>query len=110
MANKYLRQYLNPPSTTETSIYVVPDANNAVVSSLRVTNDGASPVTVTVSLYPGGGSTGYKLLKGCVVFSSQTVDVFSGLPCVLIAGDDLKVTTSGSDVDFYLSYLEIDRT
>lgn len=110
MANKYLRQYLTPDAATESEIYVVPEANNAVVSSLRITNDNSSPSTVSVTLYPGGGATGYKLLKGCVVFAAQTVDAFSGVPCVLIAGDELKVESSLADVDFYLSYLEIDRS
>jgi hypothetical protein len=32
------------------------------------------------------------------------------VPCVLVAGDVLKVTASVADVDFYLSYLEIDRS
>jgi hypothetical protein len=110
MANKYLRQHLTPSAATETELYVVPAANNAVLSSLRITNDGAGPATVTVTLYPGGGATEYKLLKGCVIFTGQTVDAFSGVPCVLIAGDELTVTSDIADIDFYLSYLEIDRT
>jgi hypothetical protein len=36
--------------------------------------------------------------------------VFSGVPCVLEAADVIKVTSSQSTVDFYLSYLEMDRT
>jgi hypothetical protein len=38
------------------------------------------------------------------------MDVFSGVPCILQAGDVLKVTASVADVDFYLSYLEMDRS
>jgi hypothetical protein len=40
----------------------------------------------------------------------QTMDVFSGVSSVLEAGDVLKVTASVSDVDFWLSYLESDRS
>jgi hypothetical protein len=110
MANKYLREYLTPSAATETTIYTAPAANNAVLSSLRVTNDNANSSNISVAVYPGGGGTPYKLMKTYVLPTSQTLDVFSGVPCVLIAGDVLKVTSSVADVDFYLSYLEIDRS
>ena len=110
MANKYLRLYLTPSAATETTIYTAPAANNAVLSSLRVTNDNASVGNISAAVYPAGGATPYKLLKTYALPTSQTMDVFSGVPCVLIAGDVLKVTASVADVDFYLSYLEIDRT
>ena len=110
MANKYLRLYLTPSAATETTIYTAPAANNAVLSSFRVTNDNASVANISAAVYPAGGATPYKLLKTYALPTSQTMDVFSGVPCVLIAGDVLKVTASVADVDFYLSYLEIDRT
>lgn len=110
MANKYLRKYLTPDAATETTLYTVPAANNAIVSSLRVTNDNASSSNLTVAVYPEGGATQYKALKTYSLPTSQTMDVFSGVPFVLQAGDILKVTSSVADVDFYLSYLEIDRT
>ena len=110
MANKYLRLYLTPSAATETTIYTAPAANNAVLSSLRVTNDNANVANISAAMYPAGGATPYKLLKTYALPTSQTMDVFSGVPCVLIAGDVLKVTASVADVDFYLSYLEIDRT
>ena len=110
MANKYLREYLTPSAATETTIYTAPAANNAVLSSLRVTNDNANSSNISVAVYPGGGGTPYKLMKTYVLPTSQTLDVFSGVPCVFIAGDVYKVTSSDADVDFYLSYLEIDRS
>lgn len=109
MANKYLRLFLTPSAATETTIYTAPAANNAVLSSLRVTNDNASTASISAAIYPGGAGTPYKLLKAYVLPPSQTMDILSGVPCVLIAGDVLKVTASVADVDFYLSYLEIDR-
>jgi hypothetical protein len=110
MANKYLRKYLTPSAATETTIYTAPTANNAIVSSLRVTNDNASTTNLAVALYPEGGATPYKALKAYVLPPSQTMDVFSGVPLIMQAGDILKVTSSVADVDFWLSYLEIDRT
>lgn len=109
MANKYLRQTLIPSATTETAIYTVPAANTAVLSSLRVTNTNASVAAISVKLYPGGGATAYTLLKTYSLPTTQTMDVLSGVPCILEATDVLKVTASVSDVAFVLSYLEMDR-
>ena len=110
MANKYFLKYLTPSAATETAIYTVPDANTGVLSSLRVTNRNASTTALTVVVYPGGGATGYHLLKAYSLPTNQTMDVFSGVPCVLEATDVIKVTSSQATVDFYLSYLEMDRS
>lgn len=110
MAANYLRKYLTPAASTETTLYTPPDANTAVVSSLRVTNENANPANLTVAVYPGGGGTPYYLLRSYVLPTNQTMDVFSGVSCVLEAGDVLKVTASQSSVDFYLSYMQLDRT
>lgn len=109
MANKFLRKYLTPAAATETLIYEVPDANTTVVSSLRVTNRSASAATLAVNVYPVGGATAYALLKNYLLPANQTMDVFSGVSCVLEATDELKITASQSTVDFYLSYMEMDR-
>jgi hypothetical protein len=109
MANKYLRKHLTPAAATETTIYTVPAANTAMVSSLRVTNRNASTTALSVNVYPSGGATAFALLKTYSLPTNQTMDVFSGVPCVLETGDILKVTSSAATVDFYLSYLEIDR-
>jgi hypothetical protein len=109
MANKYLRKHLTPAAATETTIYTVPAANTAMVSSLRVTNRNASTTALSVNVYPSGGATAFALLKTYSLPTNQTMDVISGVPCVLETGDILKVTSSAATVDFYLSYLEIDR-
>jgi hypothetical protein len=110
MANKYLRKHLTPAAATETTIYTAPAANTAVVSSLRVTNRNASPTALSVNVYPSGGATAFALLKTYSLPTNQTMDAFSGVPCILETGDVLKVTSSVATVDFYLSYLEIDRS
>ena len=109
MANKYFRKYLIPSATTETAIYTVPDANTAVVSSLRITNANANNATITVSVYALGGATEYFVLKGYGLPSNATMDTFSGVPLILEATDVLKVESSVATVHFYLSYLEMDR-
>lgn len=110
MSNKYLRQPLIPAATTETIIYTVPAANTAMLSSLRVTNGNASVASITVNMYPAGGATAHRLLKTYQLPTSQTMDVFSGVPCILEATDVLKVTASVTGVTFVLSYLEVDRS
>lgn len=108
MANKYLRKYLNPAAATETTIYTVPDANTGILRSLRVTHSGSSgTATITVTQYVGAVAN--YLLKGYTLAHSTTFDVFNGIPCIVEAGDIIKVTSSHADVDFYLSYLEVDR-
>jgi len=109
MANKYFRKYITPSATVETSIYTVPAANTALISSLRATSANASSGTLTVRVYPQGGGTGYHILRNYVLPPSATMDVLSGVPLVLEATDVLKITASVSNVDFYMSYLEIDR-
>lgn len=110
MANKYLHQVLIPSAATETAIYTVPAANTGVLRSLRVTNANSSGASIiTVTQYNSGDATAHYLLKARSLGVNATIDVFNGVPCVLEAGDVLKVTSTLATNHFYLSYLEIDR-
>jgi len=109
MANKYFHQVLIPAAATETTIYTVPAANTGIIRSLRVTNAGSAGATVTVTQYNTSGGTTHYLLRGKSVPVNTTIDVFCGVPCVLEAGNLLKVTSSVASVTFYLTYLEVDR-
>ena len=108
MANKYFRQYHESVATTEHTLYTVPAANSAIVSSLRVTNANSADATISVTVYPLGG-TAHKVLRDMFLPVNGTMDVFSGIPLVMEATDELAVEASEDDVVFYLSYLEIDR-
>lgn len=107
MSNKYFREHLIPSSATETDMYTVPDANTAILRSLRVTNANASDTAITVSQYESATQT--YLLKEYPISPDGTIDVFNGVPCILEAGDKISVESSQSTVHFYLSYLEVDR-
>lgn len=109
MANKYFRKVSVPSAATETTLYTAPDANTAVLRSLRVTNANASRTNVTVSQLTNGTGTEHFLLKNYALAPDSTMDVFNGVPCVLEAGDVLKVESLLATCHFYLSYLEIDR-
>lgn len=109
MANKYFRKTSIPSAGVETTIYTAPEANTGVLRSLRVTNSGALASSITVTQYTGGVAPAHYLLRGKTLPVNATVDVFNGVPCVLEAGDVLKVTSTEGSVVFYLSYLEVDR-
>ena len=109
MANKYLRKYLSPAAGVEETLYTVPQANTAIASSLRITNGNSTTTQLDVKVYPEGGATAYELLDTYALPVDATMDVFSGIPCVLEAGDVLAVASTEADVTFYLSYLEVDR-
>lgn len=109
MANKYFRTSLIPSAATETTLYTVPAANAAVIRSLRVTNAGTGATNVTVTQYNEGSATAHYLQKSRSLAVNATFDVFNGIPCVMEAGDVLKVTSTLASSHFYLSYLEIDR-
>ncbi|HMA77560.1 MAG TPA: hypothetical protein VKP88_00270 [Candidatus Paceibacterota bacterium] len=109
MANKYFRQFETPPAATETTMYTVPEANTAIVNSLRITNADSGSTLLDVRLKPDGGATAYSLLSNHFLPVNSTMDVFSGISCVMQADDVLTIESSQADVDFYLSYLEIDR-
>lgn len=109
MANKYFRKYHATAANTEHTLYTVPDANLAIVNSLRVTNANSADATLDVTIYPLGGATGYKVLRGMFLPVNGTMDVFGGVPLVLEATDELAIEASEADVVFYLSYLEVDR-
>jgi len=109
MAVKYFREHVTPSAATETTIYTVPAANTAVISSLRITNTGSSTSTINLAIYPDGGATPYKILEDTVLAIDSTMDAFNGVSCVMEEADIMKVTSSLADVDFYLSYMEVDR-
>ena len=109
MAVKYFREHVTPSAATETMIYTVPAANTAVISSLRITNTGSSTSTINLAIYPDGGATPYKILEDTVLAIDSTMDAFNGVSCVMEEADIMKVTSSLADVDFYLSYMEVDR-
>jgi hypothetical protein len=110
MSNKYFRVGLIPEAASEEDLYEVPPANVAILKSLRVTNDSAARSSITIVQYGALGTTPLYLLKGFVLPVSASFDLLNGVPCILQEGDKIAVESSEDDVNFYLSYLEVDRT
>ena len=67
--------------------------------------DGWNGGVLTVT--SGTQITPFTLLNGYA--DTLTFDVFNGVPCVLLEGDELAVESLLSDCHFYLSYVEVDR-
>lgn len=110
MANKYFRNHFIASDSDEEIIYTVPDANTAIASSLRVTNKSDANRVISVYVYPLGEATAVYVLESHLLPIGSTIDVFSGVPLVMQASDELAVVSSGDETHFYLSYLELDRT
>ncbi len=109
MADKYFHQRLIPTAATETALYTVPAANTGIIKSLRVTNADASSSNISVTHYDTASGTAVYLYKEQALIADASADVFGGVPCIVEAGNVLKVTSSQGNVTFYLSYLEVDR-
>lgn len=86
-----------PAATTETLLYTVPVTKSALVSTLAVCNQAATPATFRVAVRPAADST--TLQKHWIVYGA-TVDasdsVFLSLGLSLAAGDQVRVYTSAS--------------
>jgi len=109
MANKYFRKAAIPAANTATSLYVVPDANVALLKSLRVTNNSGARSNIFVSQFSEGVGPEHFLINGFVLPNGASFDLFNGITCVLQAADELKIKSIQANVTFYLSYLEVDR-
>lgn len=99
MAKKVLGQ-VNPSATTLTTLYTVPSAREAVVSSISVANLTATAATFRLAIRPAGASItnahylGYDITVG----ASDSTIITVGL--TLAATDVLSVYASTANVAF----------
>ena len=90
----------NPSATTLTTLYTVPSATNAVVSSITVANLAATSATFRIAVRPAGASIansqyiGYDITLG----ASDTTVLTMGI--TMNATDVLSVYASTSTVTF----------
>jgi glucose-6-phosphate dehydrogenase assembly protein OpcA len=90
----------NPSATTLTTLYTVPSATNAVVSSITVANLAATAATFRIAVRPAGASIansqyiGYDITVG----ASDTTVLTMGI--TMNATDVLSVYASTSTVTF----------
>jgi hypothetical protein len=91
---------LAPSATTATTLYTVPSATQTVISSLIVTNRGASSGTYRIAIRPNGASLSaehyiaYDVTIGAYSFVSLTLGL------TIDASDVLTVYASTADFSF----------
>lgn len=97
-----------PAATTETEVYTVPSATTAVISTLSVCNQAATPATYRVALRPAADST--TAAKHWVVYGA-TIDgsdsTFFTLGWTLSAGDKVIIYTSSATMSATLTGSEL---
>jgi glucose-6-phosphate dehydrogenase assembly protein OpcA len=99
MAKKVLGQ-VNPSATTLTTLYTVPSAKEAVVSSISVANLTATAATFRLAVRPAGASISNEHYLGydITVGASDSTIITVGL--TLATTDVLSVYASTADVAF----------
>jgi len=99
MAKKVLGQ-VNPSATTLTTLYTVPSAKEAVVSSISVANLTATAATFRLAVRPAGASISNEHYLGydITVGASDTTIITVGL--TLATTDVLSVYASTANVAF----------
>jgi len=99
-AYKVLGQ-VNPAATTEESLYTVPAATQAVVSSIAITNQAASSATFRIAIRPSADATTtakHYLVYGTTVGAADTVVLTIGV--TMAASDKIRVFGSTATLSF----------
>jgi hypothetical protein len=100
MAKKVLGQVI-PSATTATTLYTVPSAKSAVISTLTICNQAASTATFRVAVRPAGATlaTLHYVAYDVTVGASDTTALTLGI--TLAATDVVTVYASTATVSFH---------
>jgi hypothetical protein len=100
MAKKVLGQ-LNPSATTATTLYTVPSAKSAVVSSLTICNQTATAATFRIAVRPAGATLAalHYVAYDVTVGASDTTALTLGI--TLATTDVVTVYASTSTLSFH---------
>ena len=100
MAKKVLGQ-INPSATTATTLYTVPSAKSAVVSSLTVCNQTATAATFRIAVRPAGATLAavHYVAYDVTVGASDTTALTLGI--TLATTDVLTVYASTATLSFH---------
>jgi hypothetical protein len=91
----------NPSATTETTLYTVPSATQAVVSTLAIANQAGSSATYRIVVRPAADSTTaakHYIVYGATVAANDSIMLTLGL--TLAAGDLIRVFASTGNISF----------
>lgn len=97
----------NPAATTATTLYTVPSATNAVVSTLSVCNLSTTSATYRIAVRPAGASltAAQYIVYDAPITSNNTIALTIGL--TLAATDVVTVYASTANLSFSLFGSEI---
>jgi len=100
MAKKVLGQ-VNPSATTATTLYTVPSAKSAVVSSLTICNQTSTAATFRVAVRPAGATLAalHYVAYDVTVGASDTTALTLGI--TLATTDVITVYASTSTLSFH---------
>ena len=90
-----------PAATTETTLYTVPAATSAVVSTIAITNQAGTSGTYRIAVRPAAdASTAAKhwIVYGATVGASDSIMLTLGV--TLAAGDLIRVYASSASMSF----------
>jgi len=100
MAKKVLGQ-INPSATTATTLYTVPSAKSAVISSLTVCNQASTAATFRVAVRPAGASLAavHYVAYDVAVGAADTTALTLGI--TLATTDVVTVYASTANISFH---------
>ena len=100
MAKKVLGQ-LNPSATTATTLYTVPSAKSAVISSLTICNQAATAATFRIAVRPAGATLAalHYVAYDVTVGASDTTALTLGI--TLATTDVVTVYASTATLSFH---------
>lgn len=90
----------NPSATTLTTLYTVPSATSAVVSTITICNQTATAATYRIAVRPAGASIAaqHYIVYGATVAASDTTALTLGI--TLAATDVISVYASTANLSF----------
>jgi glucose-6-phosphate dehydrogenase assembly protein OpcA len=91
---------VNPSATTATTLYTVPSATSAVVSTISVCNQASSAATFRIAVRPAGAtlSAEHYIVYGATVPASDSTMITVGL--TLATTDVVTVYASSANLSF----------
>lgn len=100
MAKKVLGQ-VNPSATTATTLYTVPSAKSAVISTLTICNQAATSATFRVAVRPAGATLAavHYVAYDVTVGASDTTALTLGI--TLATTDVVTVYASSATLSFH---------
>lgn len=100
MAKKVLGQ-VNPAATTATTLYTVPSAKSAVISSLTVCNQASTSATFRIAVRPAGATLAavHYVAYDVAVGAADTTCLTLGI--TLTATDVVTVYASTANISFH---------